>query len=256
MNNIEEDKKLQQLFDKYKVDGTFGIFDNGAGRFTIHNLGRFRDSLYTPASTFKVVNSLIGLHTGVVNDEKTVIKWDGVTRWNPEWNKDLTMEQAFRASAVPWYQELARQIGKDTMQYWIDSIGYGKQFKRPVITAENIDTFWLNNSVKVSADEQLGLMKRLYFDQLPFQKRVQRIVRQMMLQEDNANYKLSYKTGMGTTEKGKTIGWVVGWIEENKHVFPFVLQVETGDRNMELSKIRIDLLKDILKEQGFFEGKK
>ena len=48
---------------------------------------------------------------------------------------------------------------------------------------------------------------------------------------------------MGTTEKGRTIGWIVGWIEENKHVFPFVLQVETADKNMDLSKVRIDLLK-------------
>ena len=114
-------------------------------------------------------------------DEKMIIPWDKVVRPVAAWNHDLTMIDAFKASAVPWFQELARRIGKDTMQYWLDSIGYGRQFKKPVITAENLDTFWLDNSVKVSADEQLGLVKKLYFDQLPFQKRAQRLVREMML---------------------------------------------------------------------------
>ncbi len=256
MNNIEEDDSLEKYFAKYNTEGTFGMFDNGSGRFTIYNLGRFRDSLYTPASTFKVVNSLIGLHTGVVNSEKDVYKWDGITRSIPEWNQDLIMEQAFRASAVPWFQQLARKIGKDTMQYWLDSIGYARQYKKPVITDLNLDTFWLDNSVRVSADEQLGLMKRLYFDQLPFQKRVHRVVKQMMLQEDNANYKLSYKTGLGITHLGTQIGWVVGFIEENKHIYPFVLQMESKDRNFNMVPVRVEVLKEILKQYGFFEGKK
>jgi beta-lactamase class D len=65
----------------------------------------------------------------------------------------------------------------------------------------DIDSFWLNNNIKITADEQLGLVKRLYFEQLPFQKRAQQIVKNVMLQEDNANYKLSYKTGWGFREK-------------------------------------------------------
>ncbi|MEI2739030.1 MAG: penicillin-binding transpeptidase domain-containing protein [Chitinophagaceae bacterium] len=36
------------------------------GQFTVHNLGRYRDSSYSPASTFKIVNSLIGLQTGKI----------------------------------------------------------------------------------------------------------------------------------------------------------------------------------------------
>ena len=62
---------------------------------------RYRDSAYTPASTFKIVNSLIGIQTGIITDENMVIKWDGVKRWNEDWNKDLTMKEAFAVSAVP-----------------------------------------------------------------------------------------------------------------------------------------------------------
>ena len=59
-----------------------------------------------------------------------VIKWDGVKRSIPEWNEDLTMKQAFKLSAVPYYQEVARRIGKDTMQFWVDTLGYGSRYKK------------------------------------------------------------------------------------------------------------------------------
>src|SRR5215510_12308967 len=114
-NNVKKDNSLKKYFDQNKVDGCFGLMANGTGKFTIYNLGRYRDSSYLPASTFKIVNSLIGLQTGKIVNDSMVIKWDGIKRWNEDWNKDLTMYEAFRVSAVPYYQEVARRIGKDTM---------------------------------------------------------------------------------------------------------------------------------------------
>ena len=98
--------------------------DNGTGKFTVHNLGRYRDSSYLPASTFKIVNSLIGLQTGKISSDSMVIKWDGVKRRVEEWNRDLTMYDAFRVSAVNYYQEVARRFGKDTMQLCLYSLRY------------------------------------------------------------------------------------------------------------------------------------
>jgi beta-lactamase class D len=48
----------------------------------------------------------------------------------------------------------------------------------------------------------------------------------------------------------------IGWIEENSHPYFFVLQIETPDKNADVAAIRIKILKDILKQYGFFEGKK
>lgn len=258
-NNVTIDSSLQPLFDNNKVTGTFGIYDNGQGQFTIYNLKRFKDSAYLPASTFKIVNALVGLETGRVSDEKMVIKWDGVVRNFPggdstkSWNRDLTMSQAFEYSAVPYFQEVARRIGKDTMQHYLDTLGYASRYNKATIKA--IDSFWLDNSVKITADEQLGLVKKLYFDQLPFQKRTQRIVRGLMFREGNANYRLSYKTGFGNKENGNAIGWVVGWIEENNHPYPFVLNIE-GPADMDMIGVRMNILKGALKQLGFLEGKK
>lgn len=255
-NNVTVDNSLQKYFDEQHVSGTFGLYDNGTGQFTIYNLARFKDSAFLPASTFKIVNSLIGIETGKIVNEKMVIPWDGVVRVFPggdtatAWNKDLTMEEAFKVSAVPYYQEVARRIGKDTMQHWLDSLQYGTRKIKSVI-----DTFWLDNSLKITPDEQLGLVKKLYFGQLPFQKRSQDIVKKVMLQEDNANYKLSYKTGWGFKENGKALGWVLGWIEENKHPYFFVLNIE-GDHNIDMKTIRMNILKGILTKNEFFQGKR
>ena len=74
-----------------------------------------------------------------------LIKWDGISRRVPEWNRDLTMQEAFKVSAVPYFQEVARRIGKDTMQRSLDSLHYGTAKIKT-----RIDTFWLDNSLKIT----------------------------------------------------------------------------------------------------------
>src|SRR6478609_5017919 len=256
-NNVKEDSSLKKYFDEQHVTGTFGLYDNGTGQFLIYDLSRFKDSAFLPASTFKIVNSLIGIETGVIENEKMVIKWDGVTRTFPNgdtakaWNKDLTMEEAFRVSAVPYYQEVARRIGKDTMQHWLDSLSYGtKKIKSA------IDTFWLDNSLKISPDEQLGIVKRLYFNQLPFFTTYQEMVKNAMLMEDKPTHILSYKTGLATKEDGTPITWIVGWIEENRHPYFFVLNMETKDKTVNLQEARMTVLRNILTQLNFFKGQR
>lgn len=250
VNKAKIDNGLKKYFDSAHVDGCFAIFDNSSGAITVYNM-KLDTQRMLPASTFKIVNSLIGLETGKITDEKMVIKWDGVKRSNDDWNKDLNMEEAFKVSAVPYYQEVARRIGRDTMQRWIDTLGYGnKNISGP------IDSFWLNNTLKISPDEQLGLVKRLYFDRLPFEKRTQQIVRDVMLQEDNTLYKLSYKTGWGFDEDNHAVGWVVGWIEENRHVYFFVTVIKSPDTNIDMKTVRMNITKGILKGMGFFKGER
>lgn len=255
-NNVKKDDSLKKYFDENQLTGCFALMDNGTGNFTVYNLPRYRDSAYLPASTFKIINSLIGLQTGKIVNDSMVIPWDGVKRRVEDWNKDLNMYQAFRVSAVPYYQEVARRIGKDTMQSWIDSLHYGSGKKDTAFIIKTaVDTFWLDNTLKITPDENLGVVKKLYFNELPFFKLYQEKVKNAMLFENNANYRLAYKTGWGFTEKKHSLGWIVGWIEENKHPYFFVLNVESPDPDYDMSKVRLKILKDILKQLGFFEGK-
>src|SRR5438046_4315806 len=79
-----------------------------------------------PASTFKIPNSLIALETGVVADpDKDVFEWDGIKRDIAAWNSDHTLRSAIAASVVPVYQEIARRIGLERMQHYVDLLDYG-----------------------------------------------------------------------------------------------------------------------------------
>lgn len=82
------------------------------------------------------------------------------------------------------------------------------------------------------------------------------MVRDLMIQENNTAYRLCYKTGWGFSDDGNAIGWVVGWIEENKHVYFFVTFVKAPDKNTDIKTVRMNITKAILKQYGFFEGKK
>ncbi len=230
-NNVTVDDSLQKYFDSAEVKGDFALFDNGQGRFTVYNLPRFRDSAYSPGATFDIVQSLIAIQTGVVKDEKSLRGSFGV------------------GDSV--FHGLALRLGKDTLKKWIDSLHYGNRDM-----GGPLDSFWVDNHLKITADEQLGLIKKLYFGQLPFFRRTQQLVRDMMNVEQNSNYKLYITTGRGFPDGDHRTGWVMGWVEENKHPYFFVLNLESADRFDELEGIGISLVKQLLASLGFLAGKR
>jgi len=260
-NNIQEQTQWSSIFQKYKIDSVcFELADNSHEQVFYYNLSRLSRP-YSPASTFKIMNSLVALETNIAPDENMIIKWDGITRWKPDWNKDMDMREAFKVSSVPYYQELARRIGEVEMQKWLDTVKYGNRRIGP-----KIDEFWLNDTLKISADEQVGLMKKLYFDKLPFSQRALRIVRSLMLQEDTENYRLYFKTGTRMDDQ-TTMGWLVGFIERkevqkgvltkkeetNYKPYFFALNMETNDTTMDTRSVRIAMLKDLLKERKIIQ---
>lgn len=259
-DNILTQPQWADLFKKHGIDSAcFELSDNSHDQILLYNLERC-SRRFSPASTFKIMNSLIALETNIAPDENLIIKWDGVPR-REEWNKDMTMREAFRVSCVPYYQELARRIGAVEMQQWIDTVRYGnKRIGGPV------DLFWLNDTLQISPDEQVGLMKKLYFDKLPMSQRSQRIVRSLMLQEDSSEYRLYFKTGTQYDEadpKHLTKAWLVGFVERresqkgvltkkeetNYRPYFFAMHFETPDTNMDTRSVRIAILKDILRER-------
>jgi beta-lactamase class D len=80
MNNVKVDYSLKTYFDSAGVKGCFGYLTEIIISLSI----TCPDIVTVPysASTFKIVNSLIGIQTGVIRDENMVIKWDGAKRWN------------------------------------------------------------------------------------------------------------------------------------------------------------------------------
>ncbi len=258
---IKEHKEWGKFYENYGIkNACFIVKDNNHESVHYYNKERCIQR-FTPASTFKIINSMIALETAVAPDDGLMIKWDGTPR-KPEWDKDMTMREAFKVSCVPYYQEIARRIGSARMQHYIDTMQYGNKN-----TSGAIDQFWLNDSLQVSADEQIGMLKKMYFAQLPISERSQRIVKTLMLQEQTPGYNLYYKTGTAM-KNGKTLYWVVGIAERIEHVkepegsmnksdihnYPYFFaqnfEMPTADTTKDWSKTRIDVLKDVLRDYG------
>ncbi|MEO6894921.1 MAG: penicillin-binding transpeptidase domain-containing protein [Ginsengibacter sp.] len=244
LNHAKINNDLKKYFDSSKVEGCFALLNNQMGDITLYNMELDTQRLPTGTS-FKIPETLIGIQSGRITNENTILIHDTSAGGN------LTLKQAFEKTSVPYFQEMARQIGKDTLQRWLDSLNYGNQ----KITS-NVESFWMNNELKISPDEQLGFMSKLYFEQLPFQKYAQQTIANLMLQEDDSLYKLSYATGTGIDEKNNSFAWNLGWIEENRHVYFFVTFIRTPEKSTDEEKSVISITKSCLKELGFFQGQK
>ena len=224
-NNVKISTAIGKQIDSAGMQGSFALMENSTEAFTVYNLSAYKDSGYAPLNTFFALPVLIGFDRGQLNaDTNTWVSLD----------------------SSAYYQQLVKQIGRSTLLQEIDSIHYGKG-----IVSANMDSFWRDESLLITADEQLGFIKRLYFKALPFQKRSQELFRKMILKEQNSNYQLSYIVATDTTLGNQA--WVIGYIEENLHPYFFVLHTSATD-GKDLKNRNIKLLKSILAKEGFFKG--
>ncbi len=233
--------EFKKYFDGYDVKGTFVLYDSSNKKFTRYNPERAKQQ-FTPASTFKILNSLIGLETGEISGEDYIFKWSGQKYGNENWNQDLVLRDAFQFSCLPCYQDLARRIGEPRMRKWVEKVGYGNKN-----ISGGIDRFWIADTLRISPNEQVNLLRKLYKNKLPFSNENQELVKKIMLVEDNSKYKLYTKTGLMTFEN-KKIGWYVGFIEQNENVYFFATNIETNTDDENFIPARIEITKQILKE--------
>jgi beta-lactamase class D len=176
-----------------------------------------------PASTFKIPNSLIALETGVVEDpDKDVFKWDGVTRPIEAWNRDHTMRTAIAASVVPVYQEIARRIGEERMQKYVDLFEYGNRN-----IGGGIDQFWLTGALRIDPVQQVDFVDRLRRGVLPVSKRSQDMVRDILPVTKIGDATIKAKSGLLGAEVGKpSLGWMVGFVEKGGANTVFALNLD------------------------------
>ncbi len=187
------------------------------------------DQRYLPASTFKIVNSLIILETGVVTDpEGEVLAWDGVER-SPGWDGEQTLRTAFVRSAFWAYQHWARQVGHERMQAHVSALGYGNG---DIGTADEVDRFWLEGALEISAREQVDFLQRLQARALPFRPEVQGQVVALMRHRQGDDWMIRAKTGWAIRDEPNH-GWYVGWLEADDDIWLFAVNVdlnyETGE---------------------------
>jgi beta-lactamase class D len=218
---------LARFFDAEQVTGSFLLYDLKQDAYTAYQFDRCQQG-FLPASTFKILNTLIGLETGILQDEHTIMKWDGVRRDIATWNQDNTLQSAFQVSCVPCYQALARTVGLDRMQSFVAKARYGHMD----IQAANLDQFWLRGTSRISPVEEVDFLRRIHSGDVPFSERSRAILKKVMLITETPAYKLYGKTGWASTPGGATadksspdIGWFVGYVEKGDNVYFFATNV-------------------------------
>ena len=179
-----------------------------------------------PASTFKIPNSIIALETGVVADpDKDVFKWDGVTRSIEAWNKDHTLRSAIAVSAVPVYQEIARRIGQERMQKYVDLLDYGNRD-----IGGGIDQFWLTGNLRIDPIQQIDFIDRLRRGVLPVSKRSQEVARDILPVTKVGDATIRAKSGLLGAELGKpSLGWMVGWADKGSQQTVFAMNMDCNN---------------------------
>ena len=158
----------------------------------------------------------------VADPDKDIFKWDGVTRSIEAWNKDHTMRSAIAASAVPVYQEIARRIGPERMQKFVDLLEYGNRD-----IGGGIDQFWLTGALRIDPVQQVDFVDRLRRGVLPVSKRSQDLVRDILPVTKVGNATIRAKSGLVGAERGQpSLGWLVGWAEAGSLQTVFAMNMD------------------------------
>jgi D-alanyl-D-alanine dipeptidase len=241
---IEEKKDWKRFFDAANVNGGTLIYDWRRNKYLVYDRERI-DKTFVPASTSKIIHSLIFLETGVLKDENETLKWDGVQRSVAAWNQDHNLRSAFIVSAVWFYIEVSKRVGKDLMQNYYDLSNYGNRNTNNF----GID-YWNKGDLRITPREQIAFLVRLYENRLPFSVHTIETFKDIFISEKTDKYVLRAKTGWSSAYEPQ-VSWYVGYIERGKDVYFFATEIDIK-RDEDAAK-RAEITKNILKDLQILE---
>ncbi len=204
-----DDESAASLYAAAGVDGCFVLRSLRGGADRVVNAS-LADEAFTPASTFKIANTIIGLETGVIPDERFTLKWDGVRRdFVDQWNRDHDLAGAMKYSVVWYYQEIARRVGEERYRAWLETLDYGNRD-----IGGGVDRFWLSpgGGLRITPRQQVTFLSRLMKHDLPVSRRSIDILLRVMPSSNAQDVTLLAKTGLGRQD-GRQVGWMVGLTE-------------------------------------------
>ncbi|EPK2545253.1 OXA-24 family carbapenem-hydrolyzing class D beta-lactamase [Acinetobacter baumannii] len=219
ISSQQHEKAIKSYFDEAQTQGVI-IIKEGKNLSTYGNALARANKEYVPASTFKMLNALIGLenHKATTNE---IFKWDGKKRTYPMWEKDMTLGEAMALSAVPVYQELARRTGLELMQKEVKRVNFGN-----TNIGTQVDNFWLVGPLKITPVQEVNFADDLAHNRLPFKLETQEEVKKMLLIKEVNGSKIYAKSGWGM-DVTLQVGWLTGWVEQaNGKKIPFSLNLE------------------------------
>jgi beta-lactamase class D len=220
------DDDALSLFHEQGVEGAFVLADLSTGGRVIVG-SKLVSRGFSPCSTFKIPNTLIGLDTGVIADEHFTLAWDGKRRDVDAWNRDHDLASAMKYSVVWYYQEVARRIGEERMRRYVSAFRYGN-----ADISGGVDRFWLESTLRITPLEQIDFLSRMKARKLPVRAEHVDLVERITVLDapDGAppGLVLRGKTGLGEQD-GRAIGWLVGFVERDREHVQAYATLIVGD---------------------------
>lgn len=237
---------IKPLFDAAGTQGTMLVYDVSRARMYSYNPERARIA-YSPASTFKIFNSLIGLETGAVADvDNDQLPWDGKV-WTHHGkpilpavcNAGVSLRLALKNSCVPAYQTLARRVGSEQYRRFLGAAHFGN-----ADVSGPVDQFWLNNRLKITTYQQIAFMRAVAGRTLPgISARSYDALDDILTIEKSEKapaYTLRAKTGWSARDN-IDVGWWVGSVTRGNDVYVFAMnmdmaRIEQGPKRLEIGR--------------------
>ena len=219
INLFANDLEIEKIFKNKEVEGTMVIESLNQNKSYIYNKQR-AETFLSPASSFKIPHTLIALNEGLVTVD-SVINWDKNIGLVESCNANQTLKSSFKNSCIWVYQVFASTIDSSKYKNYLEQMDYGNK-----VVGNDVKNFWLDESLKINAFEQINFLKKLHKNNLPFKQNDIDALKNIMIDEKTSNYTIRSKTGW----EGR-YGWYVGYVETKDDVWFFAMNIDTKSKD-------------------------
>ncbi|MDE7271478.1 MAG: BlaR1 family beta-lactam sensor/signal transducer [Lachnospiraceae bacterium] len=209
---------LSGFFADY--EGCFVLYDTNADIWDIYN-EPLATKRFPPNSTYKIYSALFALENQLIRPTASTLKWNGQSYSYPAWNQDQTLASAMRNSVNWYFQELDQRADWNALKTFYHTIGYGNQD-----LSGGAAEFWMESSLKISAVEQVELLKKLYANAFCFDSANIQAVKDSLRLSASGQAVLSGKTGTGIINGESINGWFIGYVESDDNTWFFATNIQ------------------------------
>lgn len=212
---LPDDPDLMAVMKAHDATGTIILASKDGSKTYIYNNEK-ANTLLAPACTFNIAHVIAAIEEGTLKDQHEIYKWDGQKRAMESWNQDQSLKSSFQISCIWFYQALAPKVGRETYVNYLKKLDYGNQ-----LIGENFDLFWVTGDLRITPLQQIAFLKKIDHKELPISENTYTVLKDVMLAEENPNYRIYAKTGAATKDWVGHV-WFVGYVESKNETWYFV----------------------------------
>ena len=240
-NAVYED--LSSYFKGYK--GSFVLYDPSKNQYQIYNR-EMSEQRISPNSTYKIYSALFALESNVISTNNNNQFWDGKIYPYKEWNQNQNLSTALGRSVNWYFQNTDREVGRKQLQDYFHKIKYGNED-----LSGNLDSYWMESSLKISPIEQVQLLFQLEENQWGFKAENIKAVNKAILIDVQKNGHLYGKTGTGMINGKNVNGWFIGFVDKGENRYYFAINIQNKDGQAQGSKAA-EIAKQILQHKKIY----